>query len=128
MTGAGAENASGGGHGIQSGDRVPADLRLVRVKNLRIDEASLTGESLPVEKRPEAVDADAALGDRFSMAYSGTLVTYGQGQGVVVATGDGRRLVVPKTAVTLRFTAFAVQMAIGAWWSVLLLALAATRP
>ncbi len=73
---------------VQSGDRVPADLRLVRVKTLRIDEASLTGESVPVEKQSERVGHDTALGDRTSMAYSGTLVTFGQGRGVVVATGD----------------------------------------
>ena len=77
---------------VQSGDRVPADLRLLRVKNLRLDEASLTGESLPVEKQIEPVDAQAPLGDRSCMAYSGTLVTYGQGSGVVVATGDATEL------------------------------------
>ena len=73
---------------VQSGDRVPADLRLLRVKNLRLDEASLTGESMPVEKQAEPVAGDAALADRRSMAYSGALVTYGQGRGVVVATAD----------------------------------------
>lgn len=77
---------------VQSGDRVPADLRLFRVKNLRIDEASLTGESLPVEKTVAEVAAHAPLGDRLCMAYSGTLVTYGQGSGVVVATGDHTEL------------------------------------
>ena len=77
---------------VQSGDRVPADLRLLRVKNLRLDEASLTGESLPVEKQVEPVDAQAPLGDRSCMAYSGTFVTYGQGSGVVVATGDATEL------------------------------------
>ncbi len=73
---------------LQSGDRVPADLRLFRTKNLRIDEAILTGESQPVEKSTEPVAEEAALGDRRSMAYSGTLTTFGQGTGVVVATGD----------------------------------------
>jgi magnesium-transporting ATPase (P-type) len=77
---------------IQSGDRVPADLRLLRVKNLRIDEASLTGESLPVEKQSEPVADAAALGDRTCMAYSGTLVTFGQARGVVVATGDATEI------------------------------------
>ncbi|NTV95206.1 MAG: HAD-IC family P-type ATPase [Thiobacillus sp.] len=72
---------------LASGDRVPADLRLVEAKGLKIDEAALTGESLPVDKQPDPVAADAALGDRASMAWSGTLVTYGQGVGVVVATG-----------------------------------------
>ncbi|HWP01537.1 MAG TPA: HAD-IC family P-type ATPase [Methylococcus sp.] len=72
---------------LQSGDKVPADLRLLKAKNLRIQEALLTGESEPVEKAVEPVAADAVPGDRFCMAYSGTLVTYGQGLGVVVGTG-----------------------------------------
>jgi magnesium-transporting ATPase (P-type) len=72
---------------LESGDRVPADLRLVRVRNLQVEEAALTGESVPVVKQPEAVDLDATLGDRSSMAFSGTLVTRGQAGGVVVATG-----------------------------------------
>ncbi len=72
---------------IQSGDRVPADLHLFWVKDLRIEEAVLTGESVPVSKQTDRVDADAALGDRQNIAFSGTLVTYGQGLGVVVETG-----------------------------------------
>jgi magnesium-transporting ATPase (P-type) len=72
---------------LVSGDKVPADLRLVEVRSLRIEEAALTGESLPVEKSVAPVKADAALGDRSCMAYSGTLVAYGQGVGVVVTTG-----------------------------------------
>ncbi|MEO5343408.1 MAG: HAD-IC family P-type ATPase, partial [Gammaproteobacteria bacterium SHHR-1] len=72
---------------IQSGDRVPADLRLFRVRDLRVDEAMLTGESVPSEKARDALAEDAALGDRLNMAYSGTLVTYGQATGIVVATG-----------------------------------------
>jgi magnesium-transporting ATPase (P-type) len=72
---------------VQSGDKVPADLRLFRVKSLQIQESVLTGESVAVEKRIDPVADDAVLGDRHSMAYSGTLVTYGQGYGVVVATG-----------------------------------------
>ncbi|MDA1108160.1 MAG: HAD-IC family P-type ATPase [Proteobacteria bacterium] len=77
---------------LQSGDRVPADLRLFQVKNLRIEEASLTGESLPAEKGVEPVALHAPLGDRICMAYAGTLVRYGQGSGVVVATGDGTEI------------------------------------
>jgi magnesium-transporting ATPase (P-type) len=72
---------------LRSGDRVPADLRLVHAKGLQVQEAALTGESLPVEKRMEPVIAEASLGDRASMAYSGTLVTHGQGTGIVVGTG-----------------------------------------
>lgn len=77
---------------LSSGDRVPADLRLFEVRKLKVDEAALTGESLPVEKGIEAVAADAALGDRFGMAYSGTLVVYGLAWGVVVATGADTEL------------------------------------
>ncbi|MEJ1356487.1 MAG: cation-transporting P-type ATPase [Candidatus Sedimenticola sp. (ex Thyasira tokunagai)] len=72
---------------LQSGDKVPADLRLFQLKNLQIQEAILTGESVAVEKSTLPVANDAVLGDRICMAYSGTLVTYGQGTGVVVATG-----------------------------------------
>ena len=77
---------------LEAGDRVPADLRIVRARNLRIDEAILTGESVPVDKGSAAVAADAALGDRSSLAFSGTLVTEGQGTGVVVATGASTEL------------------------------------
>ncbi|MDD2929320.1 MAG: HAD-IC family P-type ATPase, partial [Sideroxydans sp.] len=73
---------------LASGDKVPADLRLLNAKNLRIEEAALTGESTAVEKDSTAVDAQAVLGDRTCMAYSSTLVVYGQGSGVVVATAD----------------------------------------
>jgi len=72
---------------LQSGDKVPADLRLFRSKNLQIEEAALTGESVPVEKSTEPVTQTADLGDRSCMAYASTLVTYGNGAGVVVATG-----------------------------------------
>ncbi len=77
---------------LAPGDKVPADLRLVEARNLRIEEAVLTGESLAVEKDDAAVAADAVLGDRASMAYSGTLVTYGQGTGVVTATGTATEI------------------------------------
>jgi len=73
---------------LQSGDKVPADLRLLNCKNLRIEEAALTGESEAVEKSLDAVEVATAIGDRRCMAYSGTLVVYGQGSGVVVATGQ----------------------------------------
>lgn len=73
---------------IQSGDKVPADLRLFKVRELRIEEAMLTGESVPVEKSIQPVSENSSIGDRKCLAYSGTLVTYGQAQGMVVATGD----------------------------------------
>ncbi|MEZ5444398.1 MAG: cation-transporting P-type ATPase [Gammaproteobacteria bacterium] len=72
---------------IEAGDRVPADLRLVRPRNLKVEEAILTGESMAVDKSVEPVAQDAALGDRSTMAYSGTFVAAGQGVGVAVATG-----------------------------------------
>lgn len=77
---------------LQSGDKVPADLRLFTAKNLRIDEAALTGESVPVEKSTAPVKEAAVIGDRLCMAYSGTLVTYGQGSGLVVSTGDATEI------------------------------------
>jgi cation-transporting ATPase F len=74
---------------LQSGDKVPADMRLIRTRDLQIAEAALTGESVPVEKHAHAVlDPDTTLADRVTMAYASTLVTYGQGAGIVVATGD----------------------------------------
>lgn len=73
---------------LQSGDKVPADLRLFQIKDLRIEEAPLTGESVPVDKAIEPVAPDASVGDRISMAFSGTLVSFGQGRGVVIATGE----------------------------------------
>jgi len=73
---------------LQSGDRVPADMRVSRSRELQIDESALTGESVPVEKCAEVLAQDTSLADRRNMAYLSTLVTYGTGTGVVVATGD----------------------------------------
>lgn len=73
---------------LRSGDKVPADLRLLSSRELRIDESALTGESVPVGKGPETVALDTGLADRRNMGYSSTLVTYGTGTGVVVATSD----------------------------------------
>ncbi|NCT90359.1 HAD-IC family P-type ATPase [Cellulomonas sp. APG4] len=72
---------------VRSGDRVPADVRLLHSANLQADESALTGESVATSKSVAAVDARAALGDRTCMLYSGTLVTAGTGVGVVTATG-----------------------------------------
>lgn len=73
---------------LEAGDKVPADLRLIEARALRIEEAILTGESVPAEKDTPPVASDAALGDRSSMAFSGTLVVTGTAKGVVVATGS----------------------------------------
>ena len=72
---------------IEAGDKIPADGRIVEEANLRTDEAPLTGESLPVGKSSRPLDADASLGDRANMIFSGTVVTYGRGRAVIVATG-----------------------------------------
>lgn len=72
---------------LEAGDRVPADLRILEARALAAQEAMLTGESVPVEKGVEPVATDAALGDRRSMLWSGTLVTQGTAKALVVATG-----------------------------------------
>ncbi|HET6718277.1 MAG TPA: HAD-IC family P-type ATPase, partial [Rhodocyclaceae bacterium] len=73
---------------LAAGDKVPADLRLARSSELRVDEAGLTGESLPVGKRIDPLAAETPLADRLNMAYSGTAVVAGSGRGIVVATGE----------------------------------------
>jgi magnesium-transporting ATPase (P-type) len=77
---------------LQSGDKVPADMRLLTVKNLQVQEAALTGESVPVEKKTAPVDVNAVIGDRVNLAYSGTLVTSGQAKGLVIATGANTQI------------------------------------
>jgi magnesium-transporting ATPase (P-type) len=77
---------------LESGDKIPADLRLVDAKNLRTEEAALTGESVPAEKRTDPVSAKATVGDRENMAFSGTMVVSGRATGVVVATGSQTEL------------------------------------
>lgn len=77
---------------LSSGDSLPADVRLLQSRNLQIDEAALTGESVPVAKRLEAVPADAAIGDRLCMGYAGTLVTQGQARALVVATAGATEI------------------------------------
>jgi len=72
---------------LQSGDKVPADVRIFKTKGLQIQEAALTGESIAIEKIVDPVPEQSVIGDRRSMAFSSTLVTHGQGSGVVVKTG-----------------------------------------
>ena len=113
---------------LEAGDKVPADLRLIRVHGLQVQEAILTGESLPVEKTTEPVMANIALGDRLCMAFSGTLVTSGQGRGVVVATGAGSeigRISGMLAAVDVLTTPLVRQMNVFAKWLTVLILLIA---
>jgi calcium-translocating P-type ATPase len=77
---------------LEAGDKVPADLRVMEARGLAAQEAMLTGESVPVEKGQTPVAANAALGDRSSMLWSGTLVTQGTARGLVVATGQATEI------------------------------------
>jgi magnesium-transporting ATPase (P-type) len=77
---------------LESGDKIPADLRLADAKNLRTEEAALTGESVPADKNTDPVTANATVGDRECMAFSGTMVVSGRATGVVVATGSETEL------------------------------------
>jgi Ca2+-transporting ATPase len=73
---------------LQPGDRMPADLRLFHARSLQVDESALTGESVPVHKHTDALALETILADRKNLAFAGTLVTAGHGEGVVWATGD----------------------------------------
>ena len=77
---------------LESGDRIPADLRLIDARNLRTEEAALTGEFVPAEKTTDVVAAKATVGDRENMVFSGTMVVSGRATGVVVATGSQTEL------------------------------------
>lgn len=113
---------------LEAGDKVPADLRLLSAHGLSVQEAILTGESVPVDKQTNPVRGDAALGDRSCMAFSGTLVTAGQGRGVVVGTGSlteiGRISGLLSEVETLT-TPLVAQMGVFAKWLTLLILLIA---
>jgi calcium-translocating P-type ATPase len=92
MTVDGAELVPGDIVLLEAGDKVPADLRVLQARGLAVEEAILTGESVPVEKSEAPVAVDAVLGDRRSMLWSGTLVTQGTARGLVVATGPATEI------------------------------------
>lgn len=78
---------------LETGNYIPADMRLMEAVNLRVEEAALTGESVPVEKNAAAIlNEDSSIGDRKNSAFMGTLVSYGRGRGVVVSTGMNTQL------------------------------------
>jgi len=109
---------------LEAGDKVPADLRLLETHGLQIQESILTGESAAVEKQTVPVDDQAALGDRICLGFSGTTVTYGQGMGVVVATGGDTeigRISGLLTDVQTLNTPLVAQMAVFARWLTLLI-------
>ncbi|WP_349261163.1 cation-transporting P-type ATPase [Povalibacter sp.] len=113
---------------LEAGDKVAADLRLLQARGLQVQEAILTGESLPVEKQTNAVAASAPLGDRSCLAFSGTLVTAGQGIGVVVATGAATeigRISGLLSEVEMLTTPLVTQMGVFAKWLTILILLIA---
>ena len=114
---------------LEAGDKVPADLRLLTAHGMSVQEAILTGESVPVEKHIEPVAEDAPLGDRSCMAFSGTLVTSGQCKGVVVATGGSTeigRISGLLSEVEMLTTPLVQQMGVfSKWLTILILIIAA---
>jgi magnesium-transporting ATPase (P-type) len=114
---------------LEAGDKVPADLRLFKTHGLKIQEAILTGESVPVEKQTRPVATAAALGDRSCMAFSGTLVTSGQARGLVVATGHQTeigRITGLLSEVEVLTTPLVSQMSVFARWLTVLILLVAS--
>ncbi|PJB70613.1 MAG: carbonate dehydratase [Alphaproteobacteria bacterium CG_4_9_14_3_um_filter_47_13] len=114
---------------LEAGDKVPADLRLLKAHGLQIQEAILTGESVPVEKHVKPVAVDAVLGDRSCMAFSGTMVTSGQGMGMTVATGGtteiGRISALLSTVETLTTPLVSQMNMFSRWLTVFILLVAA---
>jgi calcium-translocating P-type ATPase len=114
---------------LEAGDKVPADLRLFHVNGLQVQEAILTGESVPVEKHTQPVAEAAPIGDRGCMAYSGTLVTSGLGRGVVAATGAdtevGRISGMLSTIETMTTPLLRQMNVFGRWLTVMILLIAA---
>ncbi|MDY6948562.1 MAG: cation-transporting P-type ATPase, partial [Pseudomonadota bacterium] len=113
---------------LEAGDKVPADLRLLQARGLQMQEAILSGESLPVDKQTTAVAADAPLGERSCLAFSGTLVTAGQGIGVVVGTGASTeigRISGLLSEVEVLTTPLVKQMGVFAQWLTILILLIA---
>lgn len=113
---------------LEAGDKVPADLRLLETHGLTIQEAILTGESVPVEKYTKPVNSNSALGDQRCMAFSGTLVTNGQGSGIVVATGQSTqigRISELLSTVDMLTTPLVVQLGLFAKWLTTLILLIA---
>jgi len=113
---------------LEVGEKVPADVRLLEVKGLRIEEAILTGESVPVEKDTKPVSREAVIGDRSSMAFSGTLVAGGTGRGLVMATGAateiGRISGMLSTVETLSTPLIQQMNAFARWLTILILLIA----
>jgi cation-transporting P-type ATPase F len=114
---------------LESGDQVPADLRLFHVRNLQVDESALTGESVPVEKHGEPLPQDTILAERLNLAFGGSLVTYGRAEGIVFATGDltemGRiaRLISSATDLSTPLTNKIARFSKLILWAILALAL-----
>ncbi len=108
---------------LEAGQRVPADLRLIEVSRLRIDESLLTGESVPIEKGIQVLPRETPLPDRVNMAYAGSVVAYGRGTGIVVGTGPNTRLgkiasllseaAESKTPLQVRLTDFGRRLSVG---------------